>query len=165
MSFGKQICCVIIASVLALLLCSCGEEKCYDNNKDHLCDVCSSTLSECPVDNIVDHICDICGAVSGECVDLDFNHMCDYCMLAMNSCVDNNYDHKCDFCNVKLTNCADGNKNHLCDSCETPLSECTDTNRDHLDKILSMTSQDYKLFHCENGSFMSISNRQTTSSK
>ncbi len=29
----------------------------------------------------------------------------------------------------------------------------TDTNREHLDKILSLTSQDYKLFLCENGSF------------
>ena len=35
----------------------------------------------------------------------------------------------------------------------------TDTNRDHLDKILSMTSQDYKLFHCENGCFKSITNK------
>ena len=29
----------------------------------------------------------------------------------------------------------------------------TDTNRDHLDRILSITSQDYKLFHCKGGSF------------
>lgn len=36
----------------------------------------------------------------------------------------------------------------------------TDTNRDHLDKILAMTSQDYKLFHCENGTFHEINNRQ-----
>jgi DNA replication and repair protein RecF len=35
----------------------------------------------------------------------------------------------------------------------------TDTNRDHLDKILSLTSQDYKLFHCENGCFNSITNK------
>jgi DNA replication and repair protein RecF len=35
----------------------------------------------------------------------------------------------------------------------------TDTNRDHLDKILSMTSQDYKLFYCERGSFSNISNK------
>ena len=32
----------------------------------------------------------------------------------------------------------------------------TDTNRDHLDKILSLTSQRYKLFHCSNGSFSEI---------
>lgn len=35
----------------------------------------------------------------------------------------------------------------------------TDTNRDHLDKILSLTSQDYKLFHCQNGNFTEIYNR------
>jgi DNA replication and repair protein RecF len=35
----------------------------------------------------------------------------------------------------------------------------TDTNRDHLDKILSLTSQDYKLFHCENGCFHEIINK------
>ncbi|MBR6700026.1 MAG: DNA replication and repair protein RecF, partial [Bacteroidaceae bacterium] len=35
----------------------------------------------------------------------------------------------------------------------------TDTNRDHLDKILSMTSQDYKLFHCESGCFHEINHR------
>lgn len=34
----------------------------------------------------------------------------------------------------------------------------TDTNRDHLDKILRLTSQDYKLFHCENGTFKEIDN-------
>lgn len=34
----------------------------------------------------------------------------------------------------------------------------TDTNRDHLDKILRLTSQDYKLFHCENGTFKEIGN-------
>lgn len=32
----------------------------------------------------------------------------------------------------------------------------TDTNRDHLDKILSLTSQDYKLFYCENGTFSKL---------
>lgn len=32
----------------------------------------------------------------------------------------------------------------------------TDTNRDHLDKILSLTSQDYKLFYCENGTFSEL---------
>lgn len=32
----------------------------------------------------------------------------------------------------------------------------TDTNREHLDKILSLTSQDYKLFLCENGSFSEL---------
>ena len=32
----------------------------------------------------------------------------------------------------------------------------TDTNRDYLDKILSLTSQDYKLFYCENGTFSEL---------
>lgn len=32
----------------------------------------------------------------------------------------------------------------------------TDTNRDHQDKILSLTSQDYKLFYCENGTFSEL---------
>jgi DNA replication and repair protein RecF len=32
----------------------------------------------------------------------------------------------------------------------------TDTNRDHLDKILSLTSQDYKLFYCEKGTFSEL---------
>ena len=32
----------------------------------------------------------------------------------------------------------------------------TDTNRDHLDKILGLTSQDYKLFYCENGTFSEL---------
>ncbi len=32
----------------------------------------------------------------------------------------------------------------------------TDTNRDHLDRILSLTSQDYRLLHCENGAFKLI---------
>jgi DNA replication and repair protein RecF len=38
----------------------------------------------------------------------------------------------------------------------------TDTNRDHLDKILSMTTQDYKLFLCENGQFRSIATNGKT---
>lgn len=32
----------------------------------------------------------------------------------------------------------------------------TDTNREHLDKILSLTSQDYRLLHCSNGCFLDI---------
>lgn len=32
----------------------------------------------------------------------------------------------------------------------------TDTNREHLDKILSLTSQEYKLFHCDEGCFTEI---------
>ncbi len=32
----------------------------------------------------------------------------------------------------------------------------TDTNRDHLDRILSLTSQDYRLLHCSDGSFQDI---------
>ena len=32
----------------------------------------------------------------------------------------------------------------------------TDTNREHLDKILSITSQEYKLFYCESGSFSEL---------
>lgn len=34
----------------------------------------------------------------------------------------------------------------------------TDTNREHLDKILRLTSQDYKLFHCKDGTFKEIGN-------
>lgn len=34
----------------------------------------------------------------------------------------------------------------------------TDTNREHLDKILRLTSQDYKLFHCKDGTFKEIDN-------
>ncbi len=35
----------------------------------------------------------------------------------------------------------------------------TDTNRDHLDRILSLTSQDYCLIHCTAGSFQDITHR------
>lgn len=35
----------------------------------------------------------------------------------------------------------------------------TDTNRDHLDKILSLTSQDYRLLHCSNGCFQDITHK------
>lgn len=35
----------------------------------------------------------------------------------------------------------------------------TDTNRDHLDRILSLTSQDYRLFHCSDGRFRDITHR------
>ena len=35
----------------------------------------------------------------------------------------------------------------------------TDTNREHLDKILNITSQDYKLFLCENGCFNELNNK------
>ncbi|MDE5560436.1 MAG: DNA replication and repair protein RecF [Bacteroidaceae bacterium] len=35
----------------------------------------------------------------------------------------------------------------------------TDTNREHLDKILSLTPQDHKIFHCINGNFTEIAHR------
>ncbi len=35
----------------------------------------------------------------------------------------------------------------------------TDTNKDHLDKILSLTSQDYRLLHCTGGCFRDITHK------
>jgi DNA replication and repair protein RecF len=40
----------------------------------------------------------------------------------------------------------------------------TDTNREHLDKILCITSQDYKLFFCKDGTFKELNNDNSTQS-
>ena len=50
--------------LLPLLLVGCDGEnqpdhKCADNNKDHLCDICSKKISNC-IDNDEDGYCDIC---------------------------------------------------------------------------------------------------------
>lgn len=79
--------------LLPLILCGCGEPEnispspahtCADNNNDHLCDVCSTKLSEC-ADNNKDHFCDVCGAKLSSCNDGDNDGHCDVCGKEMDN--------------------------------------------------------------------------------
>ena len=92
-----------------------------DNDKDHKCDVCGKTLSEC-VDNNKDHKCDVCGETLSECADNDKDHKCDVCGKVLSECADNDKDHKCDVCGKTLSECADNDKDHKCDVCGKTLS-------------------------------------------
>ena len=101
-----------------------------DNDKNHICDICGRTLSECADDN-KDHKCDYCGKVLSECADDNKDHKCDYCGKVLSECADDNKDHKCDYCGKVLSECADTDKDHKCDYCGKTLSECADDNKDH----------------------------------
>lgn len=60
------------------LLASCGECKHLDENKDHVCDLCNTKISE-HVDENKDHVCDYCLSVFSQCFDGNFDGFCDYC--------------------------------------------------------------------------------------
>ena len=47
--------------------------------KDHKCDVCGYTMSECKDETGNDHKCDICGKVLSECKDETGDGKCDIC--------------------------------------------------------------------------------------
>ena len=123
-----------------------------DNDKNHICDICGRTLSECADDN-KDHKCDYCGKTLSECADADKDHKCDYCGKVLSECADDNKDHKCDYCGKVLSVCADDNKDHKCDYCGKTLSECTDDNKDHkcdyCGKVLSECADDNKDHKCD----------------
>ena len=130
-------------------VCSCGNTagECLDNDKDHLCDVCSEVLSDCAdgnndhlcdvcskaltahADENCDHACDICGEIT-LCTDENKDHACDVCG-DKTTCLDEDLNHACDICGEK-TPCADGNGDHNCDLCGEKLTDCTDENNDHL---------------------------------
>ena len=118
----------------------CGKtlSECLDANKDHKCDICSKTLSEC-ADANNDHKCDICGKTLSECLDENKDHDCDICGKTLSECADNDKDHKCDICGKVLSECLDANKDHKCDICGKTLSECLDENKDHKCDICGKT--------------------------
>ena len=134
----------------------CGKtlSECLDANNDHKCDICGKTLSEC-LDENKDHDCDICGKTLSECADNDKDHKCDICGKVLSECLDANKDHKCDICGKELSQCADTNKDHKCDICGKTLSECLDEDKDHkcdtCGKVLSEcadTNKDHKCDIC-----------------
>ena len=92
----------------------CGyEAKCGHNdaNKDHKCDICGKTLSEC-LDENKDHKCDICGKVLSECLDENKDHKCDICGKELSAHT---------FGDWRVTKAADyvtpGEKTHTCSVC------------------------------------------------
>lgn len=95
-----------------------------DADKNHVCDTCGKTLSECADDN-KDHKCDYCGKTLSECADDNKDHKCDYCGKVLSECADTDKDHKCDYCGKVLSVCADDNKDHKCDYCGKTISNHT----------------------------------------
>lgn len=83
-----------------------------DDNKDHKCDRCEKTLSDCADDN-KDHKCDICGKTLSECAD-------------------GNKDHKCDVCGKTLSQHEGGTatctKKAICTHCSKEYGEIDSTN-------------------------------------
>ena len=110
-----------------------------DMNKDHICDLCGKTISDCADLDPVDGKCDICGKKIVDCKDEDKDHKCDICGTVLSECADENKDHNCDLCGKALTECADENKDHLCDLCGKTLSECADENKDHICDLCGKT--------------------------
>ncbi|MBR6751333.1 MAG: leucine-rich repeat domain-containing protein [Clostridia bacterium] len=114
-----------------MVLFACGDEDahdCKDENFDHKCDVCETSIS-C-FDNDNNHNCDICGKELSHCFDNTNNHKCELCGETITSCKDENRDHSCDICG-KISSCEDKTNDHKCDVCEKELSACADENSDH----------------------------------
>ena len=103
-----------------------------EDPKDHKCDECGNTISEC-VDANKDHVCDFTdcsNTAMGECVDNDHDHKCDYgedsetggCKEEFGTHADSEEDddHVCDYgCKEVMEQCSDmtDDGNHNCDVC------------------------------------------------
>ncbi len=111
----------------------CGESlsECADANSDHKCDDCQKTLSEHKDEN-ADHKCDTCQATVSECKDETSDHKCDTCGATVSECKDADTNGKCDTCGKNICTHTDANTDHACDVCNDPISECTDAGLDHV---------------------------------
>jgi len=106
-----------------------------DENKDHYCDECFETLSDC-VDEDHDHWCDFCGTRISECADEDEDHYCDICWEYLpDLCIDGEDEaiHVCDICFASMPKlCVNEDEDHACDLCEALIEGlCEDENSDH----------------------------------
>ncbi|MBQ8268831.1 MAG: hypothetical protein IJZ24_04015, partial [Clostridia bacterium] len=103
--------------------------------KDHKCDTCKETLSQC-ADADKDGECDLCGEAvlpSHTCADINKDHKCDTCKETLSQCADADKDGECDLCGEAVLpshTCADINKDHKCDTCKETLSQCADADKD-----------------------------------
>ena len=122
---------VMILAVVSMVLFACADKDahvCKDENFDHKCDICETSIL-C-FDNDNNHNCDICGKELSSCFDNTSDHKCELCGETITSCKDENRDHSCDICG-KVSSCEDKTNDHKCDVCEKELSICKDENSDH----------------------------------
>ena len=128
-----------------------GPDPHVDENRDHVCEICSFTASSCTDTAPVDHMCDVCGKKLGEHTDHNSDHVCETCGGTASACEDIiDFNHLCDLCGKKISehtvpagshfcshcgesvgDCFDLDKNHRCDSCHYPCSTCLDGDKDH----------------------------------
>lgn len=111
--------------------CGASISECLDGNKDHNCDLCGKKLSE-HIDTNNDHMCDICNEKLSEHQDGNKDHLCDTCSLEMSQHIDDNKDHNCDYCSEKINEHSDSDKNHYCEYCGEKISDHVDSNKDHM---------------------------------
>ncbi len=146
----KKLSAFILAIVLCLLLCSCGDERCIhtDKNDDGECDVCGDDYSDgCDnhTDENDDGQCDVCGGdYSDDCdnhTDKNDDGKCDVCGGDYSDGCDNhtdkNDDGKCDVCGGDYSdgcdNHTDENDDGKCDVCGGDYSDGCDNHTDEND--------------------------------
>ena len=121
-------------------LCDYGCEKiadegCYDTVVDGKCDECGADIEHTCVDENKNHACDICSTSMGDHIDAGKDHNCDYgCTDKIGTCEDEDKDHNCDYgCNKTYGTCEDEDKDHDCDyGCHKVIGVCEDANKDHI---------------------------------
>ena len=98
-------------------------DECADNAQypDGFCDTCGNALCSTHTDEDKNHLCDTCGKTASECLDENGDHKCDICTDALSTCKDENSDHKCDICKEKLTDCKDEDEDGACDICKEEM--------------------------------------------
>ena len=92
------------------------ECKCADEDGDHKCDKCGTTLSEC-ADADTDHKCDVCDAKLSEHEEADDSHNCSICGAKLSDHEAAEGSHDCVGCGMKVSDCEDADSNFACDVC------------------------------------------------
>ena len=100
-----------------------------DENKDHKCDSCDETLSECSAAE-GSHNCAVCGKPLSECVAAEGSHDCGICGEPLSECAAAEGSHNCGICGMPLSECVAAEGSHNCIVCGIAISACVDENSD-----------------------------------
>ena len=95
-----------------------------DENKDHKCDSCGDTVSECAAAE-GSHNCSTCGKPLSECAAAEGSHDCAICGKPLSEHAAAEGSHDCLICGQPVSDCVDADGDYSCDVCGAEVIPAT----------------------------------------